>query len=125
MAADDCPPELRGKVVWALTATGPPGLSARGKWRSLLEQLFNRWAQHPEIILYIDEITRAARLPGGAGRGRADLREKHQGKGDRGSSHRQAQPEGETGVRRGYSGGAERPSQTRDGAQSRLECSLD
>src|SRR5579859_4686739 len=29
------------------------------------EYLFSRWAQHPEIILYIDEITRAARLPGG------------------------------------------------------------
>ena len=31
----------------------------------MLDQLFNRWAQHPEIVLYIDEIVRAARLPGG------------------------------------------------------------
>jgi ATP-dependent Clp protease ATP-binding subunit ClpC len=65
IASGDCPPELRGKTVWALTPASLPGLSARGNWRALLDQLFNRWAQHPEIILYIDEIARAARLPGG------------------------------------------------------------
>ena len=65
IASGDCPPELRGKTVWALTPTSLPGLSARGNWRTLLDQLLNRWAAHPEIILYIDEIARAARLPGG------------------------------------------------------------
>jgi ATP-dependent Clp protease ATP-binding subunit ClpC len=65
IAAGDCPPELRGKTVWALTPASLPGLSARGNWRAVLDQLFNRWAQHPDIILYIAEIARAARLPGG------------------------------------------------------------
>ena len=65
IAGGDCPPELRGKTVWALTPASLPGLSARGNWRAMLDQLFNRWAQNPEIILYIDEIARAARLPGG------------------------------------------------------------
>ncbi len=65
VARGECPPELRGKTIWALTPTSLPGLSARGNWRSVLDQLLNQWAQHPEIILYIDEITGAARLPGG------------------------------------------------------------
>ena len=65
IASGDCPPELRGKTVWALTPTSLPGLSARGNWQGALEYLFSRWAQHPEIVLYIDQIARAARLPGG------------------------------------------------------------
>jgi ATP-dependent Clp protease ATP-binding subunit ClpC len=65
IASGDCPPELRGKTVWGFTPTSLPGLSARGNWRNVLDYLFGRWVQHPEIILYIDEIARAARLPGG------------------------------------------------------------
>jgi ATP-dependent Clp protease ATP-binding subunit ClpC len=64
IASGACPPELRGKIIWAFTPTSVPGLSAKGNWQNLLDYLFNRWAHRPEIILYIDEIVRAARLPG-------------------------------------------------------------
>src|SRR5690606_15438203 len=42
-----------------------PGLAPNGPWRAVLDQIFNLWPRHPEIVLFIDEITRAARLPGG------------------------------------------------------------
>jgi ATP-dependent Clp protease ATP-binding subunit ClpA len=65
LAHGQCPPELEGKEVWAFTPTSLPGLSIHGNWRALLDQMFSLWPQHPEIILYIDQISRAARLPGG------------------------------------------------------------
>ncbi|MBM4423304.1 MAG: PCRF domain-containing protein [Chloroflexi bacterium] len=58
----ECPPELAGKEVWRLTPNGLPGLSARGNWQAALDQLMSEWSKHPEVILYFDEITRAARL---------------------------------------------------------------
>lgn len=73
IARGDCPPELRGKTIWAFTPTSLPGLSARGNWRGLLETIIGRWVQQPEIILYIDEITRAAGLPNTDDDGGADV----------------------------------------------------
>ncbi len=64
LAEGACPPELQGREIWRLTPSSLPGLSARGNWQMFLDQLMNLWARHPEIILYFDEITRAARLPG-------------------------------------------------------------
>ena len=59
-----CPPELGGKEVWRFTPNSLPGLSARGAWQAYLDQLMTQWAAHPEIILFFDQINRAARLPG-------------------------------------------------------------
>lgn len=58
----ECPPELAGREVWRLTPNSLPGLSARGQWQAALEQLMAEWSKRPDIILYFDEITRAARL---------------------------------------------------------------
>ncbi len=65
IARGECPPELRDKEVWAFTPSSLPGLAARGNWRVILDQLLGLWAQQPEIVLYIDEITRSAHLPSG------------------------------------------------------------
>jgi ATP-dependent Clp protease ATP-binding subunit ClpC len=66
MLLGEGPPELADKELWGLTPTGLPGLSPRGEWRSFLDNLLNQWASHPEVVLYVDEITRAAHLPRGS-----------------------------------------------------------
>ena len=58
----ECPPELVGKEVWRLTPNSLPGLTARGNWHGALDQLMTEWSKDPSVILYFDEITRAARL---------------------------------------------------------------
>ncbi len=58
----NCPAELAGKEVWRLTPSGLPGLSARGAWQAAFDQLLTEWSKEAGIILYFDEITRAARL---------------------------------------------------------------
>ena len=64
IARGECPQELRGREVWRFTPSGLPGLAQPGQWQGALDHLMTEWARHPEIILLVDEITRAARLPG-------------------------------------------------------------
>ncbi len=65
IARDACPAELRGHEVWRFTPGSLPGLATPGNWQAALDQVLTEWAAHPEVILFVDEITRAARLPGG------------------------------------------------------------
>jgi ATP-dependent Clp protease ATP-binding subunit ClpA len=58
----ECPPELIGKEIWRLTPNSLPGLSARGNWQVALDQLTTEWSKDPSVILFFDEISRAARL---------------------------------------------------------------
>lgn len=48
--------------VWRITPSGLPGVGVSGSWQSALEQVFAAWRNHPEVILYWDELPRAARL---------------------------------------------------------------
>lgn len=66
IARGECPPELTGHIIWRLTPGSLPGLATPGNWQAALDQLLTEWAHHPEVILFIDEITRSARLPGGS-----------------------------------------------------------
>ncbi|MBL8056113.1 MAG: AAA family ATPase, partial [Anaerolineales bacterium] len=65
IARGQCPPELRGKEVWRFSPGGLPGLGQAGQWQAALEHLLQGWAAHPEIILFIEDLPRAARLPSG------------------------------------------------------------
>ncbi len=65
MARKECPPELAGREVWRVRPGSLPGLASPGNWQAALDQVLSEWAYHPEIILFFDEIARAARLPGG------------------------------------------------------------
>lgn len=56
------PPELIGKEVWRLTPNSLPGLSARGNWQVAIDQLTTEWSKDPSVILFFDELSRAARL---------------------------------------------------------------
>jgi ATP-dependent Clp protease ATP-binding subunit ClpA/protein subunit release factor A len=64
LGAGRCPAELAGKEVWRITPGSLIGSAPHGRWQHLLERLMAEWAGHPEVILYFDEITRAARLSG-------------------------------------------------------------
>jgi ATP-dependent Clp protease ATP-binding subunit ClpA len=66
IARGECPPELMNHQIWRLTPGSLPGLATPGNWQAALDQLLTEWTHHPEVILFIDEITRAARLPGGS-----------------------------------------------------------
>ncbi|MBP7693970.1 MAG: ATP-dependent Clp protease ATP-binding subunit, partial [Anaerolineales bacterium] len=66
IARGACPPELRGKEVWRFSPSGLPGLGQAGHWQAALEQLLAGWAAHPALILFIEDLPRAARLPGGS-----------------------------------------------------------
>ncbi len=60
-----CPPELQGRAVWRFTPGNLPGLGQGGQWQAALEHLNAGWARHPEIILCLEDLPRAARLPAG------------------------------------------------------------
>jgi ATP-dependent Clp protease ATP-binding subunit ClpA/protein subunit release factor A len=64
IASGACPPELAGKEVWSFTPGSLPGLSPQGAWRGVLDLVFGLWSADQNAVLYIDEITRSARLPG-------------------------------------------------------------
>ncbi len=63
----ECPPDLVGREVWRLTPGSLSGLSTRGPWQPAFDKFMNEWSGHQEIILFFDEITKAARLGGGPG----------------------------------------------------------
>ena len=64
IAQGQCPPELLNREVWRFPLSNLTGLSGRVNWFMLLDQLAMEWAQHPEIILFFDELTRSARPVG-------------------------------------------------------------
>jgi ATP-dependent Clp protease ATP-binding subunit ClpA/protein subunit release factor A len=73
IASGECPPELRGKTARAFAPADIPGVATRGPWYNALDYLFTHWAQHPDLILYIDPLTRAARLGGSRNEDEGDL----------------------------------------------------
>jgi ATP-dependent Clp protease ATP-binding subunit ClpA/protein subunit release factor A len=64
IASGECPPELAGKEVWRFTPNSLPGLSSRHTWQVAFDQFMTLWAATPDVILFIDQINRAMRLPG-------------------------------------------------------------
>lgn len=52
----------REPQVWRLTPSNLPGVGTSGSWQNALELMFAAWRQHPEVILYFDELPRAAHL---------------------------------------------------------------
>jgi ATP-dependent Clp protease ATP-binding subunit ClpA/protein subunit release factor A len=53
---------LAGHEVWRFAPSSLPGLSLRDGWQMPLDHLMATWSEHPNIILYIDDLPSAAYL---------------------------------------------------------------